>query len=68
MTKINDLNAPPSKPRKNYLDNLEYSPYYTLALRICREKWNIINPNILHIFLAMDQIAKVDNKINPKEK
>ena len=66
MTKITGLNAPPSKTPKDYLDNLEYSPYYTLALKICREKWNIINPDIGHVFLAMAEIAPLDNKLNPK--
>jgi len=68
MTKISDLHAPPSKPKKDYLDNIQYSPYWHLAWKICEEKWCINDPNILHIFLAMDKIAKVDNKINKKEK
>ena len=68
MTKITNLNAPPSNPPKDYLDNIQYSPYWKIAWKICEEKWCINDPNILHILLAMAEIAQVDNKINPKEK
>lgn len=68
MTKITGLNDLPSMPPKDYLDNIQYSPYWNLAWKICEEKWNVDDPNILHILLAMHEIGHVAEKINPKEK
>ncbi len=64
MTKLKDLSNEPSKPPKDYLDNIQQSPYWAIALKICHEKWGIDDPNILHILCAMSEIAKIDNKIN----
>lgn len=64
MTKIKIENP---TPIEHFLDNIEYSPYWNVAHEIC-ERRGIEDPNIFHIFLAMDECARIDNKINKKER
>lgn len=60
MTKTNNHPVPTAQ---NMVENIEYSPYYKVALEMIHRK-NIDNPTIADLFEAFHEIAKVDNKIN----
>jgi len=64
MTK--DIGLPTLTVEELY-DNLENSPYYNIAWKYM-EKTGVKNPCILDMFVAMHEIAKIDNKINKKKK
>ena len=60
MTKTNNHPVPSGR---DLMENIEYSPYYKVAMEMIRRK-NIDNPSIADLFEAFHEIAKVDNKIN----
>lgn len=64
MTKYNNHPVPSAK---DLLNNIEYSPYYSVACEMISRK-GIETPNIADLFEAFHEIAKVDNKINKGEK
>ena len=64
MTKTNNYHVPSGR---DLVENIEYSPYYNVAL-IMIERRNIIDPTIADLFECFHEIAKVDNKINRGEK
>jgi len=63
VTKLKELSKKPGTAPKDFLDNIQHSPYWNVAWKIC-ERRGIENINILHILSAMHEVAKIDNKIN----
>jgi len=64
MTKTNDCSVPSAK---DLLENIEYSPYYKIAL-VMMDRKGIVDPDIADLFEAFHEIAKIDNKINKGRK
>lgn len=64
MTKINSNNVPSAE---EIFDGLVMSPYYNVAW-IYMERKGIEDPNIGDILEAFHELAKVDHKINKKQK
>lgn len=64
MTVKNNYPVPSGK---DLIENIEYSPYYKVAMEMIRRK-NIEDPTIADLFECFHEIAKLDNKINKKER
>lgn len=64
MTKTNTYPVPSAE---DLIENIEYSPYYKVALEMIRRR-GIIDPNIADLFECFHEIAKIDNKIHKGKK
>jgi len=60
MTKIKPIDAPTGK---QLMENIEYSPYYRVALKVLSRRGND-NPNIADLFETFHEIAVADGKLN----
>ncbi len=68
MTKINlENNYKPIPVKDLTLEYLTISPYYSVAWKYMKRK-GVDDPSFADLFDAFHEIAKIDNKINPKEK
>ena len=61
MTKRNDYKVPSGR---ELMENIEYSPYYNVAIKMLQRKGVIPPYNIADILECFHEIAKVDHKIN----
>ena len=60
MTKPNNFPVPTAR---DLIENIEYSPYYKVAIEMIRRK-DIKDPTIADLFEAFHEIAKIANKLD----
>lgn len=64
MTKIKIDKTPDVR---QWMENIEYSPYYVVALKVLERRGND-NPNIADLFETFHEVAVADGKLNKGEK
>lgn len=59
-------NNHPVPSGRDLMENIEFSPYYKIALEMLKRK-GIEEPNIADLLETFSEIAKVDHKLNQRK-